>query len=228
MDTKNRNRIDGDQKDVNNKGAGAGAGTGKGNENGNGNGNSSPTATAGTGAVAGAGAGAAEKIPAEKIPGLPVIDIPIPAEPKKKSSSKSKKDDLDKTLEGNIRLLIGTGFGFAAKILKSEIWEVSDEEAASISTPLTKILQRLGINESMNKYADYIALTTALTVVTVPRVLIYKAMKDQEQLDQEGGQANNGKAKKAKTAAAKSSSTSHAAATTLHTTNIKAVLDVSQ
>lgn len=228
MGTKDRIITDGDQgiiKKGSAKGSGTGSGTGT---------DTSTRTTTGTGTATGTGTGTGKEIMVSKADGVPVISIetpasiPAPAElptPTKKSSrSTKKKDDLDKTLEGNVRILIATGFSFAAKMTKSEIWTISDEEAESISTPLTRILQRLGINESMNKYADYIALLSALTIVTVPRVMIYQQMKQQA----EGGQkidAKSGKKKSDKKSAAKTVRTDPAA-NGINVNSIKASLDV--
>jgi hypothetical protein len=233
MDTENRINTDGDQGSVK-KGSAKGSGSGSGSGSGT---NTSTSSTTGTGTGTGNGSGTSKEIKVSKADGVPVISIntpdsiPAPAElptSKKKSSSggSKKKDDLDKTLEGNVRILIGSGFGFAAKLTKSEIWTVSDEEAESISTPLTRILQRLGINESMNKYADYIALLSALTIITVPRVMIYQQMK---QLQAEGGQqietAGSGKKKADKKPAAKVVRT-NPAADGINGSSFKAALDV--
>lgn len=148
---------------------------------------------------------------------IPIPSIPVATTPKKRSSSK----DFDKTLESNIRMLIGTGFGFASKITQSPIWEVSDEEAQSISTPVTKILQRLGVNESMNKYADYIALGTALTIVVVPRLLIQKA-----ELTKGGHTPDGGKKKKSKDTVTKPVGNINPVNTPVLETSIKASLDL--
>lgn len=66
------------------------------------------------------------------------------------------------------------GFPMVDKLTQNQVpvWSISDEEAGSISVPLTKILQRLGASETMNKYADYIALFVALGIVTAPRVMV--------------------------------------------------------
>ena len=223
MDGKDRIEVEQPRGKVDNKGKSTGGNT----TNGGSNGKTTPTITGGS---AGGNTPAGEtKKQTTKVVGLPIennipvpptINIPVSAEPKKKKTSSKSDKELDKTLESNLRLLIGSGFGFATKLTSNPIWEISDEEATAISTPATRILQRLSLNESMNKYADYIALTAALGMVIVPRVIMQQAEPKEKGVISDGGKKN--KAKKSDSKPNPAVSTSNPPN---NVTNIKAALD---
>ena len=81
-------------------------------------------------------------------------------------------------MESNVAMLIATGFEFTSTRL-GEHWKVSEEEVKAISEPSTRILQRLGINETASKYMDYFALLAGIGMVVVPRILIGQAQNQQ-------------------------------------------------
>ena len=140
-----------------------------------------------------------------------LLGIPIGIEPKKQR----KRTDFDKTLESNVRLLLKSSFDFISQMTQSPLWKVSDEEVQTISQPLARILARMGATESMNKYADYIALATGLIIIVVPRMIIYQQMTKKE------GKANDKKAEN------KESSRGNVKPITDHNeTSIKHVLDL--
>lgn len=150
-------------------------------EGGNGQaGNTSSTSTSG-GTTDG---GKAETIDAGKVVEIPVLNLPTPKTPAKKKDSK-KETAVDKTLEMNVSMLLMTGFEFTATRL-GEHWRVSTEEAKAISEPATRILQRLGINETANKYMDYFALLAGIGMVVVPRILITQSLPKQTEVKVNG------------------------------------------
>jgi len=75
----------------------------------------------------------------------------------------------------------------------------------------------------MNKYADYIALATALSITIIPRAMIYKNTKN------EGVENLNGikktKAKKSNSAVDK---TDNSSSTTIPDINFKSALDLGE
>lgn len=111
---------------------------------------------------------------------IPAPNIPGQAEPKAKPKKKKGEIELDGTLESNVRMLISMGFGLAATLTKNGIWNVANEEAKAMSEPLTRILQRMGVSESMSKYGDWIALSAAATVTLAPRILITMAQAQEQ------------------------------------------------
>lgn len=162
-----------------------------GNTDGGKNGNSSTSPTNG-GSSAGATPTSGEQT--QKVVEVPILNLPTPKTPTKKKSS-SKEPALDKSLESNVSMLLQTGFEFASTRL-GEHWKVSEEETKAISEPMTRILQRLGVNETANKYMDYFALLAGVGMVIVPRVLITQSMPKEVQ---NGGAVTKQPNKKGKT-----------------------------
>lgn len=125
-----------------------------------------------TGPGTGAGAGASE---AQGSPGVVVLDPEnIPKQtnsPKKKKSAKSKKDLEMGELQSNIQVVLMGGFEILSKRAGSH-WQISVEESEKIAQPMTRILDRLEISEKLNAYSDYLALTAALAMTVIPRVMI--------------------------------------------------------
>ena len=119
-------------------------------------------------------------------------------------------------------MLVIAGFGLTAKMMNDvETWTISDEESATISEPLTRILQRIGVNESMNKYADYIGLCTALTITIAPRVIITQVNK------KKGETVPNVKKGKTKTSSQKSDTRNNESTTTDNVGSIAESLEYS-
>lgn len=117
------------------------------------------------GSSAGAGAAAASP-PAGNKRG------PKPKKPITKETGKVG----DPLLGQNITILVQTVFDLLTVPLGPH-WALLPGQAAAIGEPLGRVLERLGAGETTSKYADYIALGMALTVVIVPRVLITRAAK---------------------------------------------------
>lgn len=150
---------------------GQGGATTDGGQNGNTN-----TASTNGGNTTGATATAGEQT--QKVIEVPILNLPTPKVPAKKRSS-AKEPAIDKSLESNVSMFLATGFEFISTRL-GEHWKVSDEEVKAISEPMTKILQRLGVNETANKYMDYFALLAGVGMVVVPRILISQSVSKTE------------------------------------------------
>lgn len=117
--------------------------------------------------------------------GLPEIIIPTPAVEKRgpgrppgtgKKAVEAKPAKNLMELSDNIRILLVSGFAMLA-VRTGPVWEVTEAEADSIAKPLSKIMDKAGQTETVNKYSDYIMLLTALAVVILPRLLVTKQLK---------------------------------------------------
>lgn len=95
---------------------------------------------------------------------------------KKKSTSKKKKSTVEPS---QVATLI-TSFSSIVATRVGEHWRLTDEEAQSIAEPLTNIMERHGVIEKVGEYADYIALTSALAVTIIPRVMLTMELRKQQ------------------------------------------------
>jgi hypothetical protein len=130
---------------------------------------SPPTTTTGT------GTGTNTKSNSENFQ-IPILKSNKKRKPEQKPN---QKQEPDKNLEININLMLITGFDFISVRL-GEHWRVSPEEATAISQPASNIMQRLGVNQTANKYMDYIMLLTGVSMVVVPRILIHQSLGGQK------------------------------------------------
>jgi hypothetical protein len=108
-----------------------------------------------------------KKVEAVEVEIEPIPQPEVVAPPKRKST----KTTIDRGLESNIRMLIVTSFTFASTKIHP-VWSISDEEAKSLSEPITRIMQRMGVAETASANADYIALAIAVSIVIIPRVMM--------------------------------------------------------
>lgn len=113
-------------------------------------------------------------------------EIPQPAKrgrkpgatsPKSISKSSSKSDVKD--LENNLSLLTSGLYSMTGKLLNVDYFELKPEEAQSIAAPLAKILDRMAITSTLNKYGDGLALVAAVTIITAPKISRYVEEKKQ-------------------------------------------------
>jgi hypothetical protein len=129
--------------------------------------------------------------------GIPLLDTPDPkpvsmklpegAKPstikkKKKKQAPPKtdiKESITKETKNQIALLI-QAFSEIAALRMGEIWKVSQQEAESVANPLGNILAKHDLVNKASEYSDYIALTTALGMIVVPRVMLSKQTKQKE------------------------------------------------
>ena len=125
----------------------------------------SDTPAAQTGTPAGE---TAETVPTSPIPETPVLTIA--KKPGRKAAEKTAASDKD--LQNNISALLMTGFGLTAAMTQSPHWAIDEASAKSIAEPLSRIMARLNLTETVTKYSDYAALIAALAVVVTPRVMI--------------------------------------------------------
>ena len=153
------------------------AGKGSGQDSGSSGtkGGDNPGNTSTSGKPGGEGKGTEAK--RQGIPGLVAIEIPQPPEEKKEKTSKNKnskgkatKGEL-KDLSSNIQVLLSTTFELVSQ-RAGEHWKITPEESKGISDPLASIINRHDLSESASEYGDYIALSLALGITVIPRVLI--------------------------------------------------------
>lgn len=142
------------------------------------------------------GPAASERVGNDETPKLVFLGVEELEEkktPPKKKSTRKKNKELEELTDNltfftqAIYSLIGTTQGDLAGV-----WSISENEAKTIADPAAKILERLAAIETMNKYADYAALFFALSVVTVPRIMItYQARQSEK-----GGKLSSGEERK--------------------------------
>lgn len=142
------------------------------------------------------GPAASERVGNDETPKMVFLDVEELEEKKtqpKKKSTRKKNKELEELTDNltfftqAIYSLIGTTQGDLAGV-----WSISENEARTIADPAAKILERLAAIETMNKYADYAALFFALSVVTVPRIMItYQARQSEK-----GGKLSSGEERK--------------------------------
>jgi hypothetical protein len=162
-------------------GTGAKAGTKSGSKPG-----SSSSASAKAGASETGSNTGAEKIEAAAVLGLPVI-----SEIKGKGKKTKSNSSDNKKLKDSISMMLTVGFGLAASRL-GDHWIITPEEADTVAEPAVRVLDQLGASELMGKYGDYAALLLAAGIIVVPRLMITKAIIE----NQGGGKKIERKEKK--------------------------------
>lgn len=95
---------------------------------------------------------------------------------KKRESSPAVKP-ADPVLYANLNMFITALSGGMARITKIPIWQFTPEESQAISEPAARILERIGAAEVTGKYGDYIALTMALGMAVIPRIVLMQQIK---------------------------------------------------
>ena len=118
--------------------------------------------------------------PSANVVGQTVTEVTIPKieSPKVRKPRQSKKGTDLKDLEQNINVLTCAAYSMTAKLLNSPLFEIKPDEAATVAAPLARIIDRMELTDTMNKYGDGMALVTALAVITAPRVIIYMQTKN--------------------------------------------------
>lgn len=101
-----------------------------------------------------------EIAPAEEVP-----------KPKKKRSKKNDDNSIN-----DIKNLISAIFGILSFTIGPE-WEISDNEANSIATPLKNILDRYDLADKIGQASDGFMLVSALGMIIIPRLLVTKSKK---------------------------------------------------
>ena len=123
-----------------------------------------------------------------KILGRP-IEISVPSIPKPQTEKKTRKPRESKPssskelkdLESNIAVATSGIYALTAKMLGADYFALSPEEASNIAAPMAKIIDRMAISATVNKYGDALALSMAVGVATIPRVMMYMDEKKQKQ-----------------------------------------------
>ncbi len=130
-------------------------------------------------------------------PEIVTVNIPDPgAEPAAPKRSHKKKPaaapDLSQ-LENNIEFVAAAGFGMVGLATKQpDVWAIRPDELAQISKPAARLVERAGQLETTNKYADYALLLGALALVVLPRIIMSKTIKEQQQPQREVLKADAG------------------------------------
>lgn len=169
--------------------------------------NPTGTGNSGGGRGAGRGRGAAAGKPSEKdlqlsnVTAPKVVTVEVPgnegaaaddAKPKrgrptgavakkKKAPVKKQAIAMDHT---QLSLLLVTMTGILATRENMEPFSLTMEEANQISLPLASILgKNEGLASATAEYADHIALVFAAATIIIPKFLVYKAAKNERELD---------------------------------------------
>jgi hypothetical protein len=103
------------------------------------------------------------------------IEIPQTKEPDKKPLREKTTDN--KYISENIKLLTMGIFGFIST-RAGKHWELTVNEAQNLATPTTNIISRFLEMESVSKNMDIIMLTTSLTTIIIPRIIISKQISN--------------------------------------------------
>ena len=104
-----------------------------------------------------------------------LTDDEIQKTTKKKSKKKSVSEDNIKSLLGGIFTIIGT---------KSSIWIVQDSELDMIAQPAGRLFDKY-ISEKSEDASDIIALSVAIIIMIIPRLILSIALR------KEGKQSND-------------------------------------
>lgn len=171
--------------------------------------NTSPAADSGPGTGTGTGAAAATRTRTKKKPVVAadlvaqqpeIVSITIP-EPAPEPAAAPKRSHKRKTpaapdlsqLENNIEFVAAAGFGMVGLATKQpDVWAIRPDELAQISKPAARLVERAGQLETTNKYADYALLLGALALVVLPRIIMSKTIKAQQQPQREVLKADAG------------------------------------
>ncbi|MBT9175191.1 MAG: hypothetical protein DDT22_00865 [candidate division WS2 bacterium] len=122
----------------------------------------------------------------EKSVGLAIVDVPKPKE-KKREKLKEKEEDA---LQENLNILLISTFDVIA-LKAGKHWQLAKEEADAISKPAAKILMKQISKEKTDKYGDYIVLFIASLLTVIPRIIITKELKEQENIGRKREVTNN-------------------------------------
>lgn len=101
-------------------------------------------------------------------------DIEIEKTGKRKYTKRKKENDNASVDDmTNVIIAICQVVAFAT----DPIFTISEDQAKSIATPLYNICKRYDVMEKMSNYSDIIALTTALSVTFIPKIVTYNSKK---------------------------------------------------
>lgn len=188
-----------------------GTGTGSTGTGGEGKNPRTPEAgRAGAGAGAGTAAGAGtRKTEEKKLPEVSVVsaDAPtIPTPPEKKADKKPKKVNRSKGKKKEAALpaeqmdaLIVSLSGIVAARPKCQHWQISEQEAHSVSVPLCNILDKYEVFNKIGENSDAVALVVAAVSIVLPRAMISVAQVKEEKKHARTGNRTETNVKEGKT-----------------------------
>lgn len=115
------------------------------------------------------------------------VAVPVPEEPKRgpgrppgsgKKSSKNTQPSqpADPQMEQNLKFLVLSVFDLLS-IPFGPVWKLQPAEADLITGPGARLAERYGLTELGGKYLDWFMLISALSAITVPRVMLTREMK---------------------------------------------------
>jgi hypothetical protein len=104
-------------------------------------------------------------------------EINIKTKPKKETKQDEKiKKVQDETFKENIKMFLSIGFNFVANRAGNH-WNISEQEAEQIATPLNNIVSKLSYVEQIAQNMDYVNLASALVGTIAPRAIQTIQMK---------------------------------------------------
>jgi hypothetical protein len=120
--------------------------------------------------------------PSEKKSELPDVKPKRKYKPRApKTSTPAKKVDNSKIGVSEINSMLCGIFGLVA-LKGGEHWNITPEEANSVSVPLTNILDKLNITERVANVSDGAMLCVAAATITIPRILITNEINKSKKL----------------------------------------------
>jgi len=118
---------------------------------------------------------------ASKAGGLPLLESQVISSNKPvKGKAESISPVEAELIKMNIDMLLAGGFSFLGARL-GDYWNISDEEAIAISSPLTRIIQRMSSAKTVSKYMDYFSLLSAVGMTVGTRLIVMKSEKKEVQ-----------------------------------------------
>lgn len=121
--------------------------------------------------------------------GLPIREIEIEggeipgpqiASEKPAPKKRAKKNLELETLTQNVEMVTNTAFQIAS-LFAGPHWAIAPEEARLVAEPTARILDRLELTETSNKYTDYLMLVIALAGITIPRIMMSQQIRPKKE-----------------------------------------------
>ncbi len=117
----------------------------------------------------------------EKINPRSIVVDDVPEVPKKRGRKKKEKIKTDNNLP-ELNTLIQSIFSIISLKAGSH-WNITQEEANSISVPLANILNKYNILDKANNVSDILSLSIALGIILIPRILVTQAMNKNKSIE---------------------------------------------
>lgn len=185
-------------------------GTGTGSSGNGGESKNTRTPSAGTGAGAGnsgtgTGTGKAEKEKSAELVVLnadsPTVPAPPKADnkkPKKVNKGRGKKKESVLPAEQMDALIVSLS-GIVAARPNCQHWQISEQEAHTVSVPLCNILDKYEVFNKVGEHSDAVALVVAAASIVIPRAMISVAQVKEEKKHARTGNKTETNVKEGKT-----------------------------